>query len=302
MKRVGHHQELVLTSANRKCWRTRAGAPGTGSRARSRRAGQGAHQRQGQQRDGHVTSTEASGHSTGRVAGALSSGAKSGPSTPRRAAKPSRSSRLKPSTAVAIRPSRFTRKSVGTTSRPSAAASGIRIRFEQDGQSRPSSARGRRRVSGRPAGPRGPWTSRPPPVDAVHEGQGQARGLAVAVADEDERGAPAHAADSGRSAAGEGRAATGAGTVRTGALAPQAATKSRPPRCGMTPAAWPRSSSFCTARRPRSPQSRVISFTHMPDEAVGDPRVHAAREVHRVVERVRADAPASSARSRARGR
>ena len=83
--------------------------------------------------------------------------------------------------------------------------------------------------------------------------------------------------------------------ARSGSATSRRPRSRRARGAGSRPASWPRSSSSWTARRPRSPHvDRHLVDPH-PDEAVRDARVHAAREAHRVGQRVLRDGRASSA-------
>src|SRR5262245_34285688 len=103
------------------------------------------------------------------------------------------------------------------------------------------------------------------PVDAVEVGDRLARRLAVAVAEEEEGPAirPRFGEGVARSVeAGECHGREGTFPANPGRH--QAATKSATTRFGMTPASCPRSRKAWTALRPRSPDSTVMSLTHIP--------------------------------------
>ena len=134
-------------------------------------------------------------------------------------------------------------------------------------------------------------------------GRRQARGHAVAVADEDDAGRSAQAEMSGRSV--PSRSGSGQMRERVRAAEPERhsglhevdahAPGDDARRRGRGRAAPARPGG------PRSPQSRVISFTHIPTKRSAMRGLHAAREAHRVGRGPPRGGRASSARSRARG-
>src|SRR5262249_15699869 len=103
------------------------------------------------------------------------------------------------------------------------------------------------------------------PVDPVEIGDRLARRFAVAVAEKEEGVALRPGLGEGMARAVEARE----GEVRKSSFPAdagghQASTKSATTRLGMTPASCPRSRKVWTALRPRSPDSTVMSFTHIP--------------------------------------
>ena len=251
MKECAITSSVVLPQGEQEV-RPHAGrARASGSRAGScAEQGQRPHQGQRQERDGHRHLAEASrGSQPGRSAGAVSSAAKSGPADAQaRARSASRSSRLKAfGRRARSRRRRPTRSRVGTTAQAQRRGQRIGIGLEQHGQvepqlAQPARARSRRRPAGRPATvPGGP------------RGGGCGRRTAASGAWSRSRGGRRRAAPRPRAQASDERSLARlrgrAGRARgTGAEAAQRHRSGRHEvddarARGMTPAAWPRSSS-----------------------------------------------------------